>query len=828
MKIITINDFKNNLTNNVIENNSNTESIYEIKNFKLEDLTKIRMKFDCNSINGYSYITINDLIDLPENSEAVFEVIPIQEFVIKLIMGPNSKIEFNSINIESINDYDLKFSEKKNALVIIPNYPTNFCNVNSLVHNLNKEYINQGIMLQVACIDSRNWYELKYKLDNIEIIKGNYSTLKNLLLPEDYKLLIAYSVNEELLQIFEGYTTPEQQLLLKIKSTELLDCFNVSNYRTCYFLGKSYTDSVMACEKNEIIKSFGKKDNVTWVFESKQLLDFYNKFYEFKNAEVIKSFISLKSSSISTTKSNIAIIKNFDNIAENKVDECIETILELSHRNVFRYLNFDIYGTGDYFDELVEPINNFKNVHFHRDKWLDIPKILGKANILLNPCTYDMSSSELDYILSNNCNIVTSIPKIQYTNNENIFTLENFVGMANSIETIFNDDIVVNTEPNPQNCPINIREIDLVKTLIAKPYKRINYLKPDNPILTIVIPAYNVEKYLKKCLSSLIYQNNINELEILVINDGSKDNTRTIALDFQKKTNGIVQLIDKENGGHGSAVNLGMKLAKGKYFKILDSDDWLNSADLSILIDKMKTSNSDLILTKVYKEYVPAGKLQLIVDYPKLCENIIYKFDDLLYSNTYGLDTNPLFASCNYKTEKLRKSNFQITEKKLYADHEFDAFSLKCIDTIEYCPLNIYMYLIGREGQSVSKSVWEKKYKDHQNALFTMLTKLDNDSDFKKCRKNYIYKVNVTAMVLHQLNTMLDLNKVNEIKKFIKKLSNYPEAYEVVKSNLLTFELCPTVKDIILNKRKSKIKRVIKELLPYFIIDDLKKKGIVL
>lgn len=826
---IEIDSFGEFFNSNVIENPQSEEVVYSSKEIVLKNEKKIMIKFNCNVIKGYSYVNINGLFDLPQGAEACFEVIPNQKINLKLIVGRNSKLEFDNIEIAEANNKNLTFLEKKKMLVIVPSYPTTFSNINHKIHELNKEYVNNGIELQVASINSEKWYEMKYTFDKIEIIEGNYSTLKDLLIYEDYKAVMVYSVNEELLQILEGYTNFEQQLIFKVGSNELLDCFNSSNYRKRYFTGKSYKNYTMANNKSKIIECFANRDNATWIFQSNRLFDFYNNLYTFKNSQVIEDIEpvfngeNLKKLEYGC---KIVVIKNFDNIASNKVDECVKTILELSHRECFSKLNFDIYGDGNYFDELVEPIKEFKNVKFHKEKIIDKNKIYESANIYLNPCVYDMSDSEIESIINRKCYIITSNANIQYNiGNKYIFELKNFIEMANKIEDIMDMDFIKDTKYEQKKS--NNNEIELLKSIMNKIYQEIKYVKPINPILTIAIPSYNVEKYLTKCLSSLIYQRNVNKLEVLVINDGSKDKTREIALKFQNKTNGIIQLIDKENGGHGSAVNMGMKLAKGKYFKILDSDDWIKGNELANLIDKMEISGADLILTRVCKEYVPSGNLQVIVDYPKLNEGLEYKFDDLLY-DTYGLDYNPLFAACNYKTEKLKQADFSITEKKLYADHEFDAFCLKCIDTVEYYPLDIYMYLIGREGQSVSSEVWRKRYKDHQSAIFTMLEKLKNDKEFKKCRKDYIYRVNVLKMVIHQINTMLELGKTGEISKFIKKLSEYKEAYSVIKPNMLKLDICPLVREALLNKRKSKVKRIIKELLPYCVVNELKKKGIVL
>ena len=102
--------------------------------------------------------------------------------------------------------------------------------------------------------------------------------------------------------------------------------------------------------------------------------------------------------------------------------------------------------------------------------------------------------------------------------------------------------------------------------------------------LTISIAAYNVENYLEKTLDSLIIDN-LDKLEVLIVNDGSKDNTKKIAQKYCKKYPNSIKLIDKENGGYGSTINAGIKEATGKYFKQLDGDDWYNTENLNRLVE---------------------------------------------------------------------------------------------------------------------------------------------------------------------------------------------------------------------------------------------------
>ena len=323
------------------------------------------------------------------------------------------------------------------------------------------------------------------------------------------------------------------------------------------------------------------------------------------------------------------------------------------------------------------------------------------------------------------------------------------------------------------------KEIALIKEKLERAHneeyqieKKVN----DIPILTIVVPAYNVEKYIEKCVMSLLNHRNSFKTEIIIVNDGSQDNTLMIAKRMEKISKGIVKVVDKENGGHGSTINVGLEMAKGKYFRLVDGDDWVDGENLAKLIDIMECDNSDLILTKGSYEYVETSLLKNIIDYDMLSEGKQYRFDDLVYKGYGFLTYGPLLTTANYKTELLRKANFKLSEKKPYVDMEFNSFSIKYIDTVKYYDLDIYRYLIGREGQTISREYWKKKYKDHVYIIFNILKQISN-SDFGKMKKKYIYTRIISQMVDSQIFMYDAALAWNEIDGFLTQLKKFPEAY---------------------------------------------------
>lgn len=131
-----------------------------------------------------------------------------------------------------------------------------------------------------------------------------------------------------------------------------------------------------------------------------------------------------------------------------------------------------------------------------------------------------------------------------------------------------------------------------------------------NKVLSVVIPAYNMEKYIKQTLDSLVCDEYMDKLEVLVIDDGSKDDTAAIAKTYEDRYPGTFRVISKENGGHGSALNKGIELATGKYYRPLDADDWVDTSALKAVIAEMEAHDADMVLTNFRKVYEKTQKTE--------------------------------------------------------------------------------------------------------------------------------------------------------------------------------------------------------------------------
>ena len=133
-------------------------------------------------------------------------------------------------------------------------------------------------------------------------------------------------------------------------------------------------------------------------------------------------------------------------------------------------------------------------------------------------------------------------------------------------------------------------------------------------ILTVVIPTYNMESYLEKCLDSVLVEQVIGLIEVMIVNDGSKDSSLLIAKRYQNRYPGSIVVVDKKNGNYGSCLNLAFSLAKGKYIRTLDADDCFDSIELVKFIEKLCSlpENIDLVLTNYVVNIVGTGKSRLI------------------------------------------------------------------------------------------------------------------------------------------------------------------------------------------------------------------------
>lgn len=706
--------------------------------------------------------------------------------------------------LEDVTDLTERCQDDRDILIVTPDYPSNHnLYLAAFAHSRNRVYAEKGLKIQVAALSVYRWYSTSYEFEGIPVIMGHTSLLKKLLSKKQYKMIIVHFADVEYYQIFDGYISDEQLIFICHGPETTFKL--LPNVSRPYFTAPLPENRGENPVKEYYVKKYSRKNNVHWVFVSEWLKEKSEESLnvKFLNCSCIGNIIDENNfpyvQKSPDDRKKILVLRKFDNIQYHSIDIVVRTILALSHKEYFEELEFDIYGDGDYYDKLTAPIKDFANVHLHRTfiRNSEIKNIHKTHGIMLIPSRHDSQGVSIGEAASSGVvplgSKVTCLP--YFLDDEHTHVLSDPEDPDSMVETFekfyFDPERFLNVSKELSHYVQRIsgreqtieREIELIKRLSINTYDiqaNFNKLQPEEkPILTIVVPAYNVEKYIEKCVLSLVNHRNAEKCEILIINDGSKDNTSVIGHKYQEMTNGIVKVIDKENGGHGSTINKGIEIAKGKYIKLIDGDDWVDSENLAKLVDVLSAQDADLFLTKGCYEYADKASLDNIIDYDSLTEGVTYHYSDLLYP-VYGFDTyGPLLTTSTYRTDILRKAAFKLSEKKPYVDMEFNVFSQQYIDTVKYYDLDIYRYLIGRSGQTVSRDYWKGHYKDHEYVIFNILKYLDKKKEYSEQRKQYAYRQYIAKMVDSQIFMFDQLASWDELEKFLEKLKHYPLAYKV-------------------------------------------------
>ena len=297
-------------------------------------------------------------------------------------------------------------------------------------------------------------------------------------------------------------------------------------------------------------------------------------------------------------------------------------------------------------------------------------------------------------------------------------------------------------------------------------------------LLTISVAAYNVEKFLSKLMESVLGATNRELIEVLVVNDGSKDKTAEITEGYVKQYPGIVRLIDKENGGHGSTINKGIEEATGKYFRALDGDDWLNTMSLELLVKRLEHDDADLILTDYINCY--EGGDDKIDSFHELMDGADYSFDELVSKVKWMR-----YHTVIYKTQILKAHKIRLDEHCFYVDSEFMLLPIPYVDKITYYQVPLYCYRLGVEGQSVSPES-RIRHKEDSYKVAQRLMKFYEElpAGLSEQKKKYITD-GIAAHMLWHFKTLLMCKTSKEVHSELKAFdldikARTPEVYEAM------------------------------------------------
>lgn len=283
-------------------------------------------------------------------------------------------------------------------------------------------------------------------------------------------------------------------------------------------------------------------------------------------------------------------------------------------------------------------------------------------------------------------------------------------------------------------------------------------------ILSIVIPAYNVEKYLERCLKSFEVECILEKIEVLIINDGSKDGTGVIAQKYCDKYPDTYVLYNKENGGHGSGINYGIKYATGKYFKVVDGDDWLNTKELPDFVRLLEEIEADGVATDFLCVQDETDRI-LSEKYCTSHKEQYGKLADL--SKGEVMDVIKMHA-LTIRTEILQQHGITIDEHCYYVDCEYITYPMPYVETVYFYQKFLYMYRLGRNGQSMDIRSMQKNRAQHMHVLDSLLIFYNNNTDGISENKRYYIERCIAQVVENQFQIFISMGLERGVRKELR------------------------------------------------------------
>lgn len=797
----------------IIENNSSKkEKVIFTGIIKTKKIIRISSKANIESEQACTIKVLNKkmkvIASIDMNTDTFLNDVP-DKLIIGLSILPNSKVEINGFEV-SFEQEDEKVNEyfKSNILLICPGYPMQKNKyLFSFIHSRVQAYIKNNIAVDIAVVNKEYIDKTEFaSFENVNYIRTGYNQIRKLLQEKHYEKILVHFFDPAYFQILEPSDLTNTQIILYSHGTDSL-------YRAFDRIGRPYfvdeyevPESMTKTYKTRdyYIKKYNELPNVKFVFVSNWAKEKSEKLIgiKYNNYDIVPCFIDEKQflykEKDPELRKKIFILRKFDNLNTYSIDIDVRIILELSNRECFKNMEFSIYGDGEIHDKLLLPLKNFTNVHIYK-KFLsheEIRKMHQENGIGLFATRFDTQAVSSCEAAMSGCVVISSknVGTCEYID-EKIGTYcntENIKEYADLIEKLYNEPSIFKKmskemhESVMKTCSYNYsikKDLDLIKKFNAIEKIEVPDIKKQ-PILSIIIPSYNVAKYIKAGVQSLLRSKYVADLEIIIINDGSKDNTIEKSNELLENYHGknpVVRIVDKENGGHGSTINKGIELATGKYFRLMDGDDYYITEELDKLIEKLKVEDSDIVLTNYIEDFAITAVYNPVKLYINLTPGTKYNLDEMYYNgNEYGfISFGPLLPTSTYKTSILKNAKFKIDEHCFYVDMEYNMIGYINAQTVVYYPFNIYNYYLGRPGQSISREAYKRNILHHEKVCLRLVDYFTkNENKLSNNKKNYLKKCIIYPMCKRQYELTTELFKDNKnFKTFDNQLKQYQEFY---------------------------------------------------
>ena len=310
-------------------------------------------------------------------------------------------------------------------------------------------------------------------------------------------------------------------------------------------------------------------------------------------------------------------------------------------------------------------------------------------------------------------------------------------------------------------------------------------------LLTIGVPAYNVEDYLEQSLDSYADQRFFGSLEVIVVNDGSSDRTSEIAHAYAQRWPQVFRGIEKQNGGHGSAVNAALDAAEGRYYRVVDGDDWMLTDNLARLLDCLAYCTSDLVVDVKREVHSVTG--ETVLDALPVDVETGHELPFEQIAKRSELYANLMIHDISVRVDFARSHDVRLLEKCFYVDYEYVLKLTVPARTITFFNLETYQYRVGNVSQSISSANYVKRYENHDRVVREVLRFADacrNDPHLEETavayaqqRAVYILYTHFNIALIFDRNRKRGRQRARATRRMLR--SEYPYFWPLVRKRYL-------------------------------------------
>lgn len=310
-------------------------------------------------------------------------------------------------------------------------------------------------------------------------------------------------------------------------------------------------------------------------------------------------------------------------------------------------------------------------------------------------------------------------------------------------------------------------------TLLARQWTRPAATQGE-PVVTVAVPAFNAGALLERSVGSLLTADASGAIEVLIVDDGSTDDTGARADSLAASFPGVVRVIHQPNAGHGGAINTALAHAKGRFFRVLDADDRVEPLALRRLATSLRHETVDLVLTE-YAEVRPGEPLPRRIDLlGQLPHGAIGRVDTLADPQLGVSSWAVILATSTFRTAALRDSGLRLTEKSPYVDLEYVVLGLERIETYRAWHDELYRYTLGADGQSVSEASYRRNAGQHEAVLLRLCAEMAQRTHWSAGKRRYVIERVLVPIARRHLEVLEGLDSPDaRMLAFRRRMADY-------------------------------------------------------